>query len=59
MGGPVNVSLNATIDEDGNVVCALACDAQQAVPGQQAVAPQRAIITFTPDDVLVDIPRPA
>lgn len=55
----MNVSLSATIDEDGNVVCALACDSQQVAPGQQAVAPQRAIITFTPDDVLVDIPRPA
>lgn len=55
----MNVSLSATIDADGSVVCALACDSQQVAPGQQAVAPQRAIITFTPDDVLVDIPRPA
>lgn len=55
----MNVSLSATIDADGNVVCTLACDAQQAAPARQAVAPQRAIITFTPDDVLVDIPRTA
>jgi hypothetical protein len=43
----VNVSLNAVVADNGNVVCALECDGQ------------RAEVTFTGTEVLLAVPEPA
>jgi hypothetical protein len=43
----VSVNLNAAVQPDGSVVCALECDGQEAK------------ITFTGTDVLFDVPEPA